>query len=313
MTLSEIVGYQNLLDTLLMDLECAAAIRHLDGVKTAVDNHQLQLGNYGDRLNTELRRVQSGVENFTQIMLQLKDHLAQEIIRREGDLFAQSKRIYEEEMCYETPEYILSRRLSIDPDSNIVLRSRLRNYADWRVPGMIIRPALESFIEDLVPLDPLYVVDQHQDLLTPTVSKFTPEYQRRLRQYVIDDYRNRTSILSQLPSNQFGLIFAYNYFNYKPIDIIHNYLVEINAKLRPGGVFIMTYNNCDRAQGVGLSERRFMSYTPRRLVIQHALGLDLELTHSHDGEGNLSWLEFTKVGTITSLRGGQALAKIVRR
>lgn len=312
MTLSEIVDYRNLIDTLLTNLECEAAIRHLDGVKAAVTGHTLQLGRYDKRLDEELKTVQAGVTNFRQIMIQLRDHLAQEIVDREGDLFSQSKRIYEEEMCFETPRYILDRRLAIDSESNILLRSRLRNCADWRVPGMIIRPGRETFIEDLVPLDPLYVVDQHQDLLAPSVQQFTPAYQRRLRQYVINDYTNRDNIMSQLPDRQFGLIFAYNYFNYKPIDIVHNYLVEINKKLRPGGVFLMTYNNCDRAQGVGLAERRFMAYTPRRLVLKHAWELDLELTHEHDGEGNLSWLEFTKAGTITSLRGGQALAKILR-
>jgi SAM-dependent methyltransferase len=215
-------------------------------------------------------------------------------------------------MPFESTEYILNRRLGIDEDSNILLRSHLRNLSDWRIPGMIIRPGTATFIEDLVPMDPLYLVDQHQDLIQPAVSKFTPEYQRRLREYVITD-RTDQPIMAALPQGQFGLVFAYNYFNYKPIEIIRRYLSEIYTLLRPGGVLIMTYNNCDRAQGVGLAERNFMCYTPERYIQQHAESVGFESTFSHNGAGDVSWLEFSRPGEIASLRGGQTLARILAR
>jgi SAM-dependent methyltransferase len=220
--------------------------------------------------------------------------------------------VFDHEMPFESTEYILNRRLGIDEHSNILLRSHLKNLSDWRIPGMIIRPGRDTFVEDLVPMDPLYLVDHHQDLIQPSVSKFTPEYQRRLREYVITD-RTEQPIMAALPQGQFGLVFAYNFFNYKPIEIICRYLNEIYALLRPGGVLIMTYNNCDRAQGVGLAERNFMCYTPERYIRQHAESVGFESTFSHDGAGDLSWLEFVRPGEITSLRGGQTLARILAR
>jgi hypothetical protein len=81
--------------------------------------------------------------------------------------------------------------------------------------------------------------------------------------------------------------------------------------MRPGGTLIMTYNNCDRAQGVGLVERGFMCYTPKKLIVAHAESVGFECEFEHDGAGDVSWLEFRKPGEITSLRGGQTLAKIV--
>ena len=69
---------------------------------------------------------------------------------------------------------------------------------------MILRPAQEKFIEDLVPLDPLYLVDQHSDLLQPAIDAFNPGYQRRLRPYVINDWKDQ-EILAAIPTNQFGL------------------------------------------------------------------------------------------------------------
>jgi hypothetical protein len=128
--------------------------------------------------------------------------------------YQDSQRVYEEEMCYEPNEYILNRHLKISPEGKILLTARLLQYTDWRLPGLIIRPGLEKFIENLVPLDPLYLADSHQELLDPAIQAFTPEYQRRLSSYVINDYKS-TNALQHLPANQFGLIFAYNYFNTK--------------------------------------------------------------------------------------------------
>ena len=175
---------------------------------------------------------------------------------------------------------------------------------------MMLRPGLETFVEEMVPMDPLYLVDTHQELLNPSIQKFTVEYQRRLRPYVIDD-RQPGEIMNKLPNNQFGFVFAFNFFNFRPLELIQRYLTELHSKLRPGGTLIMTYNNCDRAQGVGLSERHFMCYTPRRMIVQHAESVGFELERGYDAPGDLSWLELRKPGEITSMRGGQTLAKII--
>jgi hypothetical protein len=73
----------------------------------------------------------------------------------------------------------------------------------------------------------------------------------------------------------------------------------------------MTYNNCDRSHGVGLAERNWMLYTPKRLILEHAATLGYELVADCNGQGDLSWLEFKRSGDIDSLRGGQTLAKII--
>jgi SAM-dependent methyltransferase len=215
-------------------------------------------------------------------------------------------------MRWETNEYILNRGLMIDADTSMVMQQHIKNYSDWRLPGMIIRPALESHIEYMVPMDPLYVVDQHQDLLKPAVEKWTSDYQRRLRQYVINDYTCQRP-LQELPDNQFGLIFAYNFLNYKPIEVIERYLQDFFAKLRPGGVAMFTFNNCDLPQGMGLAEKHFMCYTPGRRVQQIADKIGFENVYDQRGPNNISWFEIKKPGEIYSLRGGQTLAKIVRK
>jgi SAM-dependent methyltransferase len=177
---------------------------------------------------------------------------------------------------------------------------------------MIIRPGRDTFIEDLVPMDPLYLVDHHQDLIQPSVSKFTPEYQRRLREYVITD-RTDQPIMAALPQGQFGLVFAYNYFNWKPIEMIEKFLTEIYQKLRPGGALIFTYNECDNWYGVGAVENAWMCYTPGSRIQTIARNLGYKIIKQYTGDGNIAWFEMRRPGEVRSLRGGQVLAKVIRQ
>jgi len=309
MKLSDIVARLNLLDSLDVASECSTAVSKLNHITHVVTEQDqtasCSISQTFDELSNTIGKFSAQIEN-------LKQSLRQEIIQHEQVYLSNSLRVYREEMIHEDPDMILKRRLGIDVDDDMRLRTHLKNLTDWRIPGMIIRPGLENYIEDMVPMDPLYVIDHDPELMRPAIDKFTPEYQRRLREYVINDWSDNP-ILGKLPDNQFGAIFAYHYFNHKPIPIICKFLNEFYEKLRPGGSVIMTYNNCDQAHGVIRSEHAWMLYTPRRLIEQHAVGLGFELVEAYDGKGDVSWLEFRKPGDVTSIRGGQTLAKIVAK
>jgi SAM-dependent methyltransferase len=175
---------------------------------------------------------------------------------------------------------------------------------------MIIRPCASDFLENMVPLDPLYLVDTMQELLDPCVQQFTLDYQRRLRVYVVDDYK-QPNPLEQLPNGQFGLIFAYNFLNYKPLSVIERYLREFAIKLRPGGHAVFTYNDCDRSQGVGLAEKNFMCYTPGAAVRQLVEQTGLLIEEHRLADYDLAWMDVRRPGEIKSYRGAQTLAKIM--
>jgi len=310
MKLSDIVAKLNLLDSLDIEFECNDATAKLRHINYVVTEHVEQYASFSNNISKKFHEVVSNISKFSAEIELLKQHLQLEIVQNEQEYLNQSLVVYREEMIHDTVDVILNRRLRINDDDNVILRNKLRNLTDWRFPGMIIRPGLETYIEEMVPLDPLYVVDHDFELIRPAISKFTPEYQHRLREYVINDWANE-EILSMLPNNQFGTIFAFNYFNHKPISIINKFLNEIYVKLRPGGSVLMTYNNCDRAHGVVRAEHSWMLYTPRRLIEHHAIETGFELTDAYDGKGDVSWIEFRKPGELTSLRGGQTLAKIV--
>jgi hypothetical protein len=310
MKLSEIVAYLNLLDSLSVHQEAAESTRRLAAVLHVVVNHAVQVNTCSQDLEQNFDAVKLGLDDFERTLDQIKHRLGQLLHQQEPAYLTESYRLFDQEMRHDSTQHILSRKLCVDSATREPLQYRLKNLTDWRLPGMIIGPRTESFIEDMVPMDPLYLVDTHQNLLDPAVKNFTPDYQRRLRQYVVNDYVPGP-ILNEIPGGQFGMIFAYNYFNYRPMEVIRRYIQEIASKLRPGGTFIMTYNNCDRAHGIALAERSWMCYTPKRLIVEAAINSGLELTSAVDAAGDLSWIEFVRPGEIETLRGGQSLAKII--
>jgi SAM-dependent methyltransferase len=308
--LSDIVHLRNLLDNPEVCPDFDPAHRLIGEFMYYIQTHPVKLHDVEKDLLDSAAAVRTAYTRFQDRIFFAKEKCQMAIDALSPEYYQKSIQLYEQEMIFETPEYILNRRLHTDNDSRLQLQGRLLQLTDWRLPGLIFRPGLETFIEDLVPLDPMYIVDHNQELLQPAISKFTNEYQRRLRIYIVDDYQPG-EMLEKLPNNQFGLIFAYNYFNYKPIEVINRYLEELFDKLRPGGSVIMTYNDCDRDHGVQLAEKNFMCYTPGQRIVNSAENVGLELFAQHTGQGDLSWFEFKKPGDIQSLRGGQTLAKIM--
>lgn len=308
--LSDIVHLRNLLTSPEVCPDFDPAHKQIGEFIFYVQTHTVKLHDIERDLIESAAAVRNAYSRFQDRVWFAKEKCQEAILGLEPEYYEASTRLYEQEMIFETSDYILNRRLHADDDSNLKLRGRLLQLTDWRLPALVIRPGLESFIEELVPLDPMYVVDHNQELLEPAVSKFTAEYQRRLRIYTVNDYQPG-EILSDLPNNQFGFVFAYNYFNYKPLEVIQRYLKEIFVKLRSGGSIIMTYNECDRDHGVSLAERNFMCYTPGYRIRAAAEEVGFEVATQHIGQGDLAWFEFKKPGNIQSLRGGQTLAKIM--
>lgn len=310
MKLSELVNYLNHIDEFDLDQIHQEARGRFDAVIHKIVNHQVQFAKHTQRIQNNGREISLAFENFNQTIAAIRTHVVDAIAAQRPDYLRESLRLWQHEMIFDSNEYILQRKLYCDPDSQALLSGRILSYNDWRLPGLIFRPALEKHVEQLVPLDPLYMVDNNHDLLKPAHQAFSAEYQRRLRLYTIQETLGQP-FLTALPDSQFGFCFAYNYFNYKPMEVICQYLDELWKKMRPGGTVFFTFNDCDRAHGVALAESSFMCYTPGSMIQEHAESLGFELTHRHIGLGNIAWLEFQKPGQIQTVRGGQTLAKVV--
>ena len=310
MKLSQIVAFKNYLEK-ITPLDTAGLIyEKLGDVLQHVQTRDVQFSNLTDTLGNNYQSIIKSINKFENSLEMIKIELDNEITRIEPSYYAESFRLYSQEMIYDTPEYILNRRFDIDEEAKEFVVSRLLSHGNWKHAGMILRPARDEWINYLVGCDPLYLVDQHPELMEPAVLRFNDQYQRRLRTYTVNETAD-TPILSQLPDHQFAFCLAYNFFNYKPFEVIQIYLKELYNKLKPGGLLAMTFNDCDREGGVKLAERSFMTYTPGRAIFRYARELGFEIQTSRLIDSATTWVELRRTGTLTSLRGGQSLAKIL--
>ena len=309
MKLSDIVRYQNHLDTLSVYKAAAAAQAEVTKITHTVQHNEVQIEEHAARLISIQEDLEKSLRDYQQELTRLCDDVQKLIEHHEPEYFTASTDNYQQGMCSDTPAYILERTRPIDPDTKTLLVDRLTAYTDWRYPGMVLRPAHGPGIESLVALDPLYLVDTHQDLLDPMRSLFTTEYQRRLRYYVIEEYTDH-QIFWNLPQEQFGFVYAFRYFDFKPWEVLQQYLDEIFVLLRPGGSFLFSFNDCDHWRAVGLTEHHFCCYTPGRLVREYARKLGYNIIYDYNDDAGTAWLELRKSGTLDSIRGAQALAGI---
>lgn len=310
MKLSSIVGYLNHLDTLGVE-SAVAANAELAKISYVIQDSQVQFPQLTDELLTIQNQVKLDLQQYDQTLCKIRQGVRELITQNESEYFNNSTKLYVS-MQHETSEYILQRIRPIDPIKKSQLRSRLQTYTDWKYPGMIIRPALSPWVEDLVALDPMYFVDTHEDLIAPAVSPYPPEYQRRIRCYVIDEF-NKQPIFEALPQQQFGFVYGFDYFNFRPLEVIKQYLLEVFGLLRTGGTFFFNFNDCDRQGGVRLTEHFFSCYTPARLIYEYAEQVGYEIVHQETIDAASTWVELKKPGQLTSIRGGQCLAGIFRK
>lgn len=309
--LSDLIEYRNVIEAFDLDHVHQHARHELDKLLHALMNHpKIRFKKRHQTWHDASRVVDRSFESFGSALVDLKIHLRNLISEYHDQYLAASLQWFQEEMPYETNDYRLNRRMQIQPDDLALLMGRIRRWTDWHVPGMILGPGLEGFIDSLVSLDPLYLVDQNQDLLEPALARFNANYQRRLRTYAVREFIGQP-LLQHMPDEQFGFCFAYNFFNFKPLELVQQYLEELFFKIRPGGSILFTFNDCDLAHGVALCERHFACYTPGAAIRKIAGKIGFVINHQHQGSLDVAWIELGKPGSLRSIRGGQTLARIV--
>lgn len=306
MKVTDLVFFKNQLDKLSVAPIYQEANASLNEFLYLIDKHSSE--NFDKFVNLHYG-IKEAFDSFGSEFVDLNRKLKQEIESAEKVLFQQSYSSYHDESIYDA-FHILGRRWQ--PDINLKLfYARVRRNIDWHYPAMILRPGFGDFVDELVGYDPLYLVDVSHKFIEPVLAKFNDQYQQRLRTYIIKEESDQ-EILGKIPTNQFGMIIGCHFFNFRPLEVIRKYLEEIYTKLRSGGVFMMTFNDCDRWSAVKLvEEKKDGSYTPGTLIFELAKIIGYEIDYCWHDEGPQTWLELRKPGSLTSLRGGQTLARII--
>jgi SAM-dependent methyltransferase len=309
MNLSELVLLKNQLDARSTSALRDEVSRELNEINFLVNSKTID---HTPIFEEHQQSIQQSFDTYEHELNLLKNEIKEKIAIAEKPYFQRSYDIYQNEMT-EGLDVTFGVRQQPRLDREI-FRSRLRKYTDWKYSAMCIRPAMEDFIDDMVACDPLYLVDLSHDHLLPALGRFNEKYQNRLRTYTVnEDLAYDNKILGRIPDNQFGLCFAFYYFNFRPIEYIKKWLTEIYQKLKPGGVLAMTFNDCERSSAVIMVEEMFCAYTPGYLVYELATSIGYEIEFVWHDERATTWVEFKKPGQLETLKGGQTLAKIVSK
>ncbi len=84
--------------------------------------------------------------------------------------------------------------------------------------------------------------------------------------------------------------------------------------LRPGGVAVFTFNNCNYPKAVDKVNEMQYCYTNGNTLREFCKSIGYDVLSSYNGEPDItlstSWLEIQKPGSRTSIRGGQNLGAI---
>lgn len=312
MKLSEIARYRELIDRLTPQDGELYIKESLEPITQAIAESSLSTDQDRIQIIDRINDVQRSMSDFSHAVAEIKQKIITTIEQIEPTYLKNSYDLYDNNMRNDSVDLILNRRIMLDQANQAYVESRIQKYSQWRFPGLIIRPGLESLINYMVALDPLYVFDTTYDLLENAKQNFNPLYRDRVRWCTGAEELN-SHMLDQVPDDQIGFALVYNFFHYKPFEIIRAYLTEIRSKLRPGGTLVFTFNDSDRWGGVELAERYYMCYTPGRLVKSLLENLGLEITDFRVFDNATSWIEVRRPGELSSLRGGQTLAKVIAK
>jgi hypothetical protein len=316
MELKDLITYNNLIENI-----DTAGIE--DGIHKSLTqfNNDLNIQDINfDKLKESMFEKQqnilenlSGLQNdLNKFKLEMKQYIS---------TFEQPYHIMSEEI-YKKSQLNVHIRHSIAKNNNLLYNHDIRGkffgcikkYVSYTESCLQIAPVLGDMTDELVALDPLYLADNNIDMFNEVkINKlWNPIYQKRLRYYLIDD--EEEDPLHQLPKNQIGLIVAVDWFNFKPMRIIEKYLASMMSVLRPGGVAVFTFNNCNYPKAVDKVNEMQYCYTNGNTLREFCKSIGYNVLSSYNGEPDItlstSWLEIQKPGSRTSIRGGQNLGAI---
>jgi len=194
----------------------------------------------------------------------------------------------------------------------LAISSRINQYISWRYPGLQLNCRIGLVTRSLVSCDPLYITDGLRQNPLKVVNTFPTQYRKRIRPYNVT-----YDTLHQLPQGTFGFIIAWELFNYFTLSYMENYLKKVWELLRPGGIFIFTYNNCDLPESVRLAELEVFTWAPLRILVPMCRRLGFEIIYTQDliaqSSNYCSWIEIRKPGELTTIKKHQVLGKILNK
>jgi hypothetical protein len=194
-------------------------------------------------------------------------------------------------------------------DLDKTLRVKMHQYSDWRYPGLQYNIRHKKFVDCMIASDPLYITNETIEDCSEITKGYSELYQSRLRTYANND-------LDSLPANQFGFVLVWNYFEFHSMIKTEELLEKIILLLRPGGVLMFSFNNCDLHESARIAENKVLSYSSAQYIKNLCSKLGYEIidfydVRIHNQHPWISWAEIKRPGELNTVKAHQVLGKII--
>ena len=318
-TLSELVNFKNKLSTIVSELEQSAEINNKISIVNNLKDDSIIT--YDNNLNNIISEYQNLIKSNFEIVNIVKNLIL--LIDKDIDAAATQISL--------SVEYTQAFNLNTTPMDNFIklsnkevlniVKTKIHSYCDWHYPSLNIYPSSKEWIDCMITSDPLYLLSNSisimgdpnvsQLIINSAVSEYAEIYQRRLR-----IYPGINLDFSQLPKNQFGFVLCWSVANYLPMADIERLIKETFNLLRPGGVFMISYNNCELRESAKLVEHLSMSYSTAEKIKNVCLSTGYEIVNMKDLNTQngfyeyISWAEIRKPGKLTTIKAHQVIGKV---
>ena len=301
-SLSKLVAYINLIDSIESDDRVREIVYLIESVAEEHKMDDIEWDNY-QPIDQDYTTAIKHAKRLPLHFRALRQEVFTEVLEHEHSYYSASTNFYQ----YNKDSVEGLDSLDTDPEFADLVRNRINIITDWQFPGVVFRPQACDFMREMVACDPLYLVDTDHDSMLPGIEQFGKRYQRRLCFSETIEYID--SMMEDLPAKQIGLIFVTNFFELRPIELLEKYFREFLTLLRSGGKLAFTFNDCDDSTAVKFVEARQRCYTPGREVLRVLEDLGYTIVYKTVHNSGLGYIECTAPGELTTLRGGQTLAK----
>ena len=253
-----------------------------------------------DNLQSSIDKIDILQKEFDTNLKTLNDKIYKQI--REKELQFLQRDYKQEEQEEITYQLTVERFSSVSTVFTEGLLTQILSNVDWRLPGLDLNPGDGRYIRNLLAMDPLYAYINDIEVATANRQRFNEFFaERRLRIY---------DNLDNLPQGQFGLIQAIHMFEFMTLDAIKEKMKAIHNLLRPGGICVFTFNNCESSNSLDMCSNGYRTYCTKQLIqgIIQVSGLDAVAFQEWQGTHDFAFVK--KPGELETIKTSTGMIKL---
>ena len=317
-TLRRYVRYNDLIKNMDLDTIRRSINSQLSSVQTDLATNDFDVDNLKSTIASQHLEILKILEDIDDNLNIFKQGLQQTVEELAIPYYTKSEIAYKQHLEMHPEDRRLRLRennLLHNDKTKQVLFDTIDTYISNQYAALQISPGYGDVTEHILAGTPLYIADDDEAVLTHFTGEFFNDVmQRRTLFYTIDD--DSDDPLGALPQNTMGFCVIVDYFNFKTVSVIEKYLQSLYNVLRPGGVVIFTFNNCDYPKAIDKVDEMYYCYTTglEMQTVCKKLGYEIIKLVARDYDelqNGISWLEIKKPGELSTIRAGQGLAQIM--